>query len=95
LPLDPPIAEGSTSSEAQVLSEIVTWSADCPAWQRDALRRLCSKDKLGQSDLDDLLEICKGEKEGSPITADRAIARHFNVGVATIDRIKKTTQLTE
>ena len=25
----------------------------------------------------------------------RAIARHFNVGVATIDRIKKTTRLTE
>ncbi len=70
LPLDPPIAEGSASSEAQVLSEIVTWSADCPAWQRDALRRLCSKDQLGQSDLDDLLEICKGEKEGSPIEAD-------------------------
>lgn len=31
-------------------------------------------------------------QEGQPI---RAIARHFNVGVATIDRIKKTTQLTE
>jgi len=31
-------------------------------------------------------------KEGQSI---RAIARHFNVGVATIDRIKKTTQLTE
>ena len=31
-------------------------------------------------------------REGQSI---RAIARHFNVGVATIDRIKKTTQLNE
>jgi len=31
-------------------------------------------------------------QEGQSI---RAIARHFNVCVATIDRIKKTTQLTE
>ena len=29
-------------------------------------------------------------KDGQSI---RAIARHFNVGVATIDRIKRTTQL--
>lgn len=70
LPIDPPIAEDNGPSEAQVLSEIVTWSADCPAWQRDALRRLCSKDKLEQPELDDLLAICKGAKEGSPITAD-------------------------
>jgi len=31
-------------------------------------------------------------REGQSI---RAIARHFNVGVATIDRTKKTTQLNE
>ena len=70
LPLDPPVSGDNGSSEAQVLSEIVTWSANCPAWQRDALRRLCRKDKLEQSDLDDLLEICKGEKEGNPIATD-------------------------
>jgi hypothetical protein len=55
LPPNPPVSEDNGSSETQVLSEIVTWSANCPAWQRDALRRLCSKDKLEQSDLDDLL----------------------------------------
>lgn len=65
-----PAPEEDGSSETQVLSEIVTWSADCPAWQRDALRQLCSKDKLEQDDLDSLLAICKGEQEGSPITTD-------------------------
>ncbi len=64
------VPEENIESEIQVLSEIVTWSADCPAWQRDALRRLCSQDKLEQSDQDDLLAICKGEQESCPITAD-------------------------
>ncbi|MDH3664632.1 MAG: recombinase family protein [Alphaproteobacteria bacterium] len=34
-------------------------------------------------------EVARMLKQGTPI---RAIARHFNVGVATIDRIKKTSQ---
>lgn len=66
----PPVLEENGSSETQVLSEIVTWSASCPAWQRDALRRLCSKDKLEQDDLDDLLAICKDDLGSTPITAD-------------------------
>jgi energy-coupling factor transporter ATP-binding protein EcfA2 len=49
-----------TSSEATALAAIVKWSAECPAWQRDALRRLCSKDALDDADLVDLLAICKG-----------------------------------
>lgn len=67
-----PITAGQEeeSSETQVLSEIVAWSGDCPSWQRDALRRLCSKDKLEKDDLESLLAICKGEQEGDPITAD-------------------------
>lgn len=58
------------SSEAQALSEIVTWANSCPMWQRDALRRLCDKERLSQEDLDSLLGICKGEQEGRPITAE-------------------------
>jgi hypothetical protein len=57
-------------SETQVFLDIVTWSTDCPEWQRDALRRLCSKDQLEQDDIDSLLSICKNEQEGSPITTD-------------------------
>ena len=47
-------------SEAAALAAIVKWSAECPSWQRDALRRLCSKDALDEADLADLLAICKG-----------------------------------
>lgn len=59
-----------TSSEAAVFASIVEWSAECPAWQRDALRRLCSADKLDSTDIDALLAICKGEMEADPLTAD-------------------------
>ena len=62
--------QAQPSSEAQVLSEIVTWANSCPMWQRDALRRLCDNERLSQEDLDSLLGICKGEQEGSPITAE-------------------------
>lgn len=58
------------ASETQVLADIVTWSRSCTTWQRDALRRLCSKEKLDQDDLESLMAICKEEQEGDPITSD-------------------------
>jgi ABC-type transport system involved in cytochrome c biogenesis ATPase subunit len=64
---------GSTSgltSEAAALANIVDWSASCPGWQRDALRRLYNSDALTTRDLDELLTICKGEAEGQFLTAD-------------------------
>ena len=36
-------------SETQGLSDIITWSASCPDWQRDALRRLCNNGVCQQS----------------------------------------------
>jgi DNA repair ATPase RecN len=44
-----------------VLQEILTWSADRPIWQRDALRRLVTNSELSDGDIRDLTEICKGE----------------------------------
>lgn len=44
-----------------VLQEILTWSADRPAWQRDALRRLVMNGELSDDDIRALIEICKGE----------------------------------
>jgi energy-coupling factor transporter ATP-binding protein EcfA2 len=58
------------SNEASALSEIVSWSVDAPDWQRDALRRLCQREKLDDADSADLLAICKGTKAASPVTAD-------------------------
>ena len=42
-----------------VLKEILEWSQDRPAWQRDALRRLVLNGELSDDDIRDLSEICK------------------------------------
>ncbi len=42
-----------------VLKEILEWSKDRPAWQRDALRRLVLNGELSDDDICDLSEICK------------------------------------
>ncbi len=60
--------DGSTS-EAAVFADLLTWSNDCSAWQRDALRRLCTQEKLELPDHAALLEICKGTAEARPLTA--------------------------
>ena len=64
------IMGGEGSSEAKALADIVTWSADCPDWQRDALRRLSAREKLDDTDIAALLAICKGERAGTPVTVD-------------------------
>ena len=52
-----------TGSEAQALADILAWSKDCPGWQRDALRRLCTKGELDDADLDELMLLCKKKGE--------------------------------
>jgi len=42
-----------------VLEQILEWSKDRPAWQRDALRRLVVNGELTEDDIRDLSEICK------------------------------------
>jgi len=44
-----------------VLQEILTWSADRPTWQREALRRLVVNGELSDDDISALTEICKGD----------------------------------
>lgn len=46
-----------------VLETILEWSADRPAWQRDALRRIVQKGKLVDGDIADLAALCKEEVE--------------------------------
>ena len=57
------------SNEAEALADILKWSADIPAWQRDALRRLCGQAKLEQADLTSIVAICKAIEQGSPLEA--------------------------
>lgn len=42
-----------------VLEEILDWSQDRPAWQRDALRRLVLNGELSDDDVRALADICK------------------------------------
>ncbi|RYD16358.1 MAG: hypothetical protein EOP90_06155 [Lysobacteraceae bacterium] len=42
-----------------VLEEILQWSQDRPAWQREALRRLVLNGDLADEDINALAEICK------------------------------------
>lgn len=42
-----------------VVDDILNWSRDRPAWQRDALRRLVEKGELAEDDIAALTEICK------------------------------------
>ncbi|PSM16811.1 hypothetical protein C7T96_18595 [Nitratireductor sp. StC3] len=54
-----------TSSEADALADILTWSTGCPKWQRDALRRFCTKGELDEADLKELTELCKNGGVGA------------------------------
>ena len=59
-----------TSSEAEALADILAWSADCPEWQRDALRRLCTKNALEEADFKRLTALCKSSGDGGiPLAA--------------------------
>jgi energy-coupling factor transporter ATP-binding protein EcfA2 len=49
------------------LNDLLAWSADRPAWQRDALRRLMLQGELTADDIDELYAICTGKTEGVPL----------------------------
>lgn len=59
-----------------VLQEILEWSSDRPAWQRDALRRLVLNGDLSKDDIDALADICKSayglaeQRDTAPLTED-------------------------
>jgi energy-coupling factor transporter ATP-binding protein EcfA2 len=52
------------------LAEILSWSAQCPAWQRDALRRLCTGADLTAADEAELLDILKGRRTAVPLSKE-------------------------
>lgn len=62
--------ETDLSNEAAALADILNWSGDLPAWQRDALRRLCGQSKLETADITALVAICKGADRGNPLDAN-------------------------
>ena len=57
------------TSEAEALANILAWSADCPDWQRDAMRRVATQGGIDAAEIDELLAICKGENPSVPLEA--------------------------
>ncbi|MCH7725473.1 MAG: hypothetical protein IH991_03165 [Planctomycetes bacterium] len=59
-----------------VLEQLLEWSQDRPAWQRDALRRLVQNGELSDDDIRALVDICKSahglaDQEGiAPLTKE-------------------------
>lgn len=84
------------SNEAAALADILKWSADLPAWQRDALRRLCSQPKLESADIITLVAICKAAEQGVPLDASHVrdpSASHAVVSLAALHGLSHVNAL--
>jgi len=69
------------TTEADALREILAWSQDRPARQRDALRRLVIQGELSDADIDDLTALCKDStKEGDSLPKGHINAQHKGAG---------------
>jgi energy-coupling factor transporter ATP-binding protein EcfA2 len=58
------------TTEAEALANILAWSADSPNWQKDALRRLATQATLEPAEIDELVSICEGESQATPLGAE-------------------------
>jgi hypothetical protein len=52
------------------LEIILEWSQDRPAWQRDALRRIVQAQKLTETDITELVALCKQGRTENPPASD-------------------------
>ncbi len=70
-------------SETTAFQDLVKWSADRPAWQRDALRRLVQNGALTDQDVEELAAIC-----ADPAAACQPVdTSHIAVGSTSTDPI--------
>lgn len=65
-----------------VLQEILEWSHDRPAWQRDALRRLVLNGELSDDDIGALTDICK---------STHGLAEHQDIAPLSKDHVPVKT----
>ncbi len=76
-----------------VLNEILQWSQDRSAWQRDALRRLVASEKTTQDDLPELVDLCKAAhgltepKASQPLTEDHLAVPARNAGAVFLESV--------
>lgn len=87
-------AKEPSTSEAAALASIVAWSADCPLWQKDALRHLCSQDRLSETDLAAALTICKGDTSAAiPIDASHVKDPAAGSAIVTLQALHSIKQV--
>lgn len=78
-------------TEAGALQNIVAWSAERPMWQRDALRRLCVQDSLGESDYGELLIIARGnETSARPLKPEHVPSPDAACKTVNLESIRNT-----
>lgn len=76
-----------------VLKEVLGWSADRPAWQRDALRRLVEMGEIADGDIPVLADICKSSyglvepNPGDPLIAHHLPNEDAALGIVSLDSI--------
>ena len=71
-----------------LLREILKWSEERPAWQRDALRRLFTTGDIGPNDVADLVELCKAARGLSEPRASQVLTeKHLAIKGAEVDSI--------
>ncbi len=88
--------ESDISNEAAALADILRWSADQPAWQRDALRRLCGQIKLDAAEITALVAICKGADKAAPLDANHVrdpAASHAVVSLGALHSLSNINAL--
>ena len=65
----------SSNPPKSIPAEILEWSQDRPAWQRDALRRLFTTGQIIPADLDELVTLCKAAQGLSKASAPSVLAK--------------------
>ena len=71
---------GLQNPTQDVFAEILEWSRERPAWQRDALRRLFTSGKLSAESLGELVELCKSPHGlGKALSPEPLKAEHLAV----------------
>jgi hypothetical protein len=88
--------DSGISNEAAALADILRWSADQPAWQRDALRRLCGQIKLDAAEITALVAVCKGTGKAAPLDASHVrdpAASHAVVSLGALHGLSNVNAL--
>ena len=69
-----------TLTEKLAFAELLTWSAQRPAWQKDALRRLMQNSSLDDADIESLLKLCLDPKLPHDPLSEAHVATQAAVG---------------